>query len=668
MKALLSFILFFIGLSFGFAQSTMIVGEYSNQGVSLKWIPHNYSEMKQFIANGSVIYREKVYNDLTFDQLVFDEQLAKVTSKFNSIATSSLSDSLKDKLTVLMSPFVEPVNLTTEEKDFSFLLASVENSCSNLISEYSGLYFRDETIEPNSKYVYKIVSGQSKPVYFSISTDKYTAYPHLTIDSLSIDRKKTVEIQFETRKQLAFGFGYYIERSEGDTLHGKVLNSLPYVRGISKDVKPNSPDYFRDDFSEDGLTMYYRICGLSYFGAKQMYSTWTKITVPHFIYGQCLIDTVEINLNERKILGHIDIDSGEVNHVHRLVLLRSKEVAGIYEQIDEIPYNQQNFVFKVQETITGDHNYYQVVALSIDGDSVKSAPRYIFTLDQEAPLNPHSLKGKVDSLGIVRLSWTAPMDQDLLGYRVFRGNALSDEFVEKTTQLSLATEFVDTVLLDNLTSEVYYFVKAIDHNYNTGIPSDTLLLMKPDTISPVASFIVSISEEDTYLSLSLIPSSSTDFSKSILFKQLDNGFSDTLTIYSVPDFSRFIDSVPLMGMNNLYFIQTFDKSGNVSTSAPINYFYEPGYRKAMTDFNGRIDRVSRGILLTWMAPAEGVYNYTIYRKSKGGRFEHWKTLPADKTSFIDKMVAIDNEYEYYIQYMTMKGILGLPSQTVKILY
>ena len=48
----------------------------------------------------------------------------------------------------------------------------------------------------------------------------------------------------------------------------------------------------------------------------------------------------------------------------------------------------------------------------------------------------------------------------------FWANSLREEFVESTTHFVENTTYSDTISLRNLSSEIYYQIRAVDLNYN----------------------------------------------------------------------------------------------------------------------------------------------------------------------------------------------------------
>ena len=193
----------------------------------------------------------------------------------------------------------------------------------------------------------------------------------------------------------------------------------------------------------------------------------------------------------RVILGSIHSSLKNAN-INQIQLLRSKTRDGKYTSVESRDFADTTLKFNFTEPITGDHFYYKLALINKD-DTVFSSPKYLFTLDQNPPAPPTKLAGICDSNGIVKLTWKKPFDKDILGYRVFPvANSTNEEFIEKTTSLSSSPNFVDSLRLDNLTSEVFYTVISVDLNYNQSFKSDTILILKPDTIAPIPCVITGL--------------------------------------------------------------------------------------------------------------------------------------------------------------------------------
>ncbi|WFO17213.1 hypothetical protein M601_005680 [Cellulophaga baltica 4] len=79
------------------------------------------------------------------------------------------------------------------------------------------------------------------------------------------------------------------------------------------------------------------------------------------------------------------------------------------------------------------------------------------------------------------------MEKDILGYRIFRGNLKDETYAQITIDPLQTNQFIDTVQLNSLNTDVYYTVVAVDHRFNTSAYSEVLELKKPDIIPPISA-------------------------------------------------------------------------------------------------------------------------------------------------------------------------------------
>jgi fibronectin type 3 domain-containing protein len=344
--------------------------------------------------------------------------------------------------------------------------------------------------------------------------------------------------------------------------------------------------------------------------------------------------------------------------------MRSTDQEGNYQTIQNIAYQDSLVRFSVTENETGDHYYYKL-ALSNKDDSVFSVQRYLFTLDQKPPNPPVELKGRIDSSGIVTLQWEAPEDKDIKGYRVFRANQKSEEFIEITSQFVTKTNFIDTLALDNLTSEVFYCMRATDLNYNQSTMSDTILILKPDTIPPIPCVLVDVLAQDSLLKISWVNSDSKDLENNFLVR-MNNESTDTLFNWKNTA-SSYEDYDILPGTNYVYTIVSIDKSANSASSRVFARFYEPGYRNPLMNFKAISDKENKLVNLSWEKPKDKIYSYQIFRSKEGEKLRQLKTITDSSIiSFTDKNVRINNKYNYSIKYVNQDGIHSIPAKAVVV--
>ncbi len=646
--------------SVSFSQSEKkfaLIYEVSSEQIHLKWFPTTFAQAKALINEGAELSRIEVSNENSNPEtLSFESGIKNTISPANyRFQELSKTDSLYSKIESLLMPFLETKVLSTEAQSFSFALLSLENSVSSKLGQIIGSEFSDRDFSIGKSYVYRLRIKGVKDQFFTVEATK-TEYAKLDLKPLLLDQKKAVELQWEATKTLAQGFGFYVERKENEV--SKMLFEIPYVRGTSKDVVKDAPDFFRDVNFEEGKTYYYRLIGLNYFGEKKLLSDWQKIQIPNFIHGEMYIDTAFAEDENRIINGSFEIFDAKKNNVLKYHLLRCAENKGQYQVVQEKSFESNKVNFTVIEPKTGDRYYYKIAALRPSEDTVLSMSTYLFTLDQEAPEAPSQLTAFIDSFGIVKLSWKASNDSDIQGYRLFRANEKGEEFIEKTSNLITELYYTDTLRLDNLTPECYYFVLATDLNFNTSLHSDTILVLKPDTIAPVPCVISKLETKGAYISLRWINSSSSDVSYSALIRRTNTGI-DTLTKWNGNKSNSYIDSLVEQGNEYTYFIITDDKAENTSISENRKLFFELGYRSALK--NVKVKKAEKTIELSWDAPKD-VFSYTIYRKDNEGSFSQLKTLAPDKTTYSDKNVSLGNNYSYFVQYLTKEGIRSLPSE------
>jgi hypothetical protein len=646
-----------------------LVARVQPREVCLKWFPADYEQLKLLVEKGATVSRVELSTmqepgTVNYDNAV-QTRIEPADSRYQALDPNAPETA---KIASLLEPFLSAEQPTGKEaQNFAFVLATLENSISATFGKVIGCELTDLDVEKNKIYAYRVRIEGVPDAYITVRTNQPTAYPEIDNLVLTLDKKNTVELKWKAKKYTEFGYGFLLEKSLDAPREGSYLTETPYVPARTDDELPDKDDFFRDEQLTEGKTHYYRLVGLNYFGERAMFSEWKKIYVPNHVHAEVSIDSIYAQDATRIVRGMASGHGRKPMNIAKYILLRSSAQQGRYEVVETRAFADSVFSFTVPMPKTGDQFYYKVAAASKDNDSVVSLSYYFFTLDQEPPAKPAGLTGTVDSSGIVRLVWTAPPDNDLQGYRIYRANARHEDFTERNTDLSLQTAFTDTLRLDNLTSEVYYCLRAVDKNYNNSDFSDTLLLIKPDTIAPVAALLSRPLVRDSIISLSWINSPSADIALNYLIRDT-GGTTDTLTKWT-GETAMFTDRAVIPGKSYSYRIVTSDKSSNRASSQPRQLVYEPGYRKPLPAVKGAANRNAKSIVLNWTLPEERVFSFQIYRAENGSPLSLIKTVedPAC-VLFTDKDISIGETYVYTVKYILTSGIHSLPSERIAISY
>lgn len=634
------------------------IKKVTKDSISIKWLPADFKQYRMIALGGAEIVRLETAKGKSYNELDYSQG-----KKWSITPTRERFDKLdpekpkQDKQMILLETVYEE-NLSDSLTDFSFAIALTENLLNPEFQFILGNILVDKSFKKKETYVYRIAINGFDTSYVFIDPSQVTAYPNLDDVTLSLDKKKVTELTWNKANYEDFVFGYDIEHSMDKEKEGDFLDTIPFIPfSTDQQIDQTMARYLHNP--EPGHFHHYRVHGVDLFGHRSLLSEWKKIYVPLLIDGWTEIDTLYASGNDRIVEGSIHVYSDEPN-IKKVVLLRANELDSTYNEVQSVNYSDSIVRFSMTENETGDHYYYKIALINKD-DSVFSVPRYLFTLDQKPPNPPTQLEGEIDSSGIVKLTWTAPDDDDIQGYRVFRANQMKEEFIEITSQFVTENTFIDTLALDNLSSEVFYCMSATDLNYNKSIMSDTILVLKPDTIAPVPCVLKDVQINDTLLKVIWINSDSEDIGNNFLLRKSEQSI-DTVFRWNDKQ-SEFNDENIDAGNNYTYLIVTSDKSKNQVSSKDFSRFYEPGFRKPMANFTIDANMEEKSIVLSWEQPRDSVFSYQISRAKEGGKLRYLKTLSdAEVTTFSDKNVSINNKYFYSIKYINQDGIHSTPAK------
>lgn len=651
----------FVGFQL-FSQEIKLISKISTDSISIKWLPSNFDQLL-VISKEVKVSRIESSATTNFEGLDFSSakvwEIAPFTTRYKSVDELPNED-----LKTLLEPLFTS-NLAAEQKNFALGTIVIENVVNKNFQYVLGNCIVDNAFSRDKQYVYKLEFQQSKVLFIAVNPAAITRYSPPQDVSVSLDKRKIIDLKWDAKPLSKYAFGFNVEHATDTTAAPTLLTLKPYLPFTSSSEIKNKKEVYRHETPVKGKTNFYRVIGIDPFGVSELRSSWQEIYVPNLIEALVNVDTVFPKGKARIIKATVSPASS--TKIEQVQLLKSLDKDKGFSAVETRSFTVNQLEFTLNgELLSGDNYYYKLAAINKD-DTLYSLPYYFFTLDQEPPTKPLGLAGKIDSAGIVSLAWTASAEKDIQGYKIFRANHLKEEFVEKTRELVKGTQFSDTLALDNLTSEVYYFLQAVDNNFNQSPTSDTLLVLKPDTIAPSAAVISKIGLLDSHLKLDWVNSESTDLAQNTLLRGAGS-MLDTVFRWNQKASLEFIDTTVLPGQYYVYTIRSCDKAKNCSNSKPYSMFYEPGYRNPLKGVSAEISKEGKKIILTWEKPNDEIYSYQILKTKNGSNYLPLKTIfDPNQTSLEDKQVTLNTTYFYAIKYVNKQGIHSKPV-TIRLLY
>lgn len=167
-------------------------------------------------------------------------------------------------------------------------------------------------------------------------------------------------------------------------------------------------------------------------------------------------------------------------------------------------------------------------------------------VDAFAPTQPANLAAKIQSEGVVRLSWTASSDNGtVVKYNVYRNGTLIGS--------SNGTAFTDSTAFGGYYE---YYVEAVDNEDNVSRASASVFI---DNLAPTAPVLTLNSVKDDYVSLSWECSDNVGVVKYDLYRNDVKIKSFNANVY--------VDTAVSLDTNYTYYVKAYDAAGNVSENS-----------------------------------------------------------------------------------------------------
>lgn len=546
------------------------------------------------------------------------------------------------------------VNLSEEtEQRFTFALFSADKDFE--IAKKAGLGFEDKTVKLNEKYAYRVISNVPENEMsidyggIFVSLKEYEPLPKpMDFTVHFTDNSSMLSWNFKTLSQV-YG-SYYIERSTDKKTFERITDK-PYT-SLNQENANNNRIFYVDSIANN-KPYSYRIQGISPFGELSPYSEiitgkGTSILkfVPHLTVKDFKDDTTVTLSWEFPEEGNNEISGFELNR-------SDKDDESYTTVVKNIPAKNRSVTYnKLSST-----NYFTLTAIGKQGSNRTSFPMLVQPVDSIPPTKPVGLKGVIDSLGVVKLTWTPNKEKDLLGYRIYRGNVAEEEFSQITISPSEPNTFEDKVLIKNLNPKVYYKVIAVDYRYNMSEFSETLILKKPDVIPPASPVFTKYEIKEGSVFLEWANSQSEDVSVHQLYRKENDKKDWTLILETKNKEEKFQDKTAIEGNTYRYAIFAKDESNLISNPSPEVGLFVPKYSvmPSVKGFFAQANKTTNTIDLSWEYSNTDVDGFEVYKASDTDPLQLIQIVTGKTRRLSDPTITINTNYKYGIRAVFKDG-------------
>ncbi len=563
--------------------------------------------------------------------------------------------------------FSSIINTAEEQQQrFAFGLYAADQDFN--IAQKAGLGYIDTTVKPNEKYVYKVIANIPETELITkeggvfIGVADYEPLPE-PIDFVGIFKDGTTLLSWDAKLLKNTYNSYIIERSEKEGSF-KPLKATPYVPTNKENKEANRAIYV--DSIANNKNYLYRIKGVSSFGevgptSNIVEGEGKKVLkfVPH-------LKTKNFKSENEVELTWTFPEEGNAD-ITGFTLKRADTDRGIYSPVvTNIPPTAR----KISYNKLKPSNYFKITANGKNNNQRDSFAILVQPIDSIPPQKPVGLKGVIDSTGIVTLQWTPNVEEDLKGYRIYRGNLKNEEYSQITADPQQQNSYTDTIAIKNLNNKIYYQVMAVDRRYNMSELSEVLELTKPDVTPPTSPVFKSYEVVDGTVQLEWANSSSNDVEAHYVYrKEKEEQNWNLLFETSKSKNSTYIDKKVEEGNYYSYTILARDLSGLESQpSAPVSVMIPKStLKRAVKGFYGTINAYEKTIQLSWKYKETAVASFELFRAANDKPSSLYRVLPSGTNRFTDIGLTINSSYKYIIRAVFDNGTYSKYS-TITIKY
>jgi uncharacterized protein len=638
--------LLFLGLSVSSmtatSQQLQVITKLDAHRVVIRWMPMDAATWQKGNLVGYKLYKTVKQEGKTILQ---NQVLGQQATRCESPEFFEQQAAINKYAGIVANLLKQPLGNDKDENDLTFATAMLMSSTSQDIGISMGLLVSDSTIKSNQiiTYTVELADGSLAASAVVNTNEATTLYRPFDLTASTAD--SIITLRWQPGDSL-LNMAYLVERSEDGVNWISIDDNL---------ILPSAdPDSLGREYvaKEHKLPTFYK----PYYFRVKAYTPFGELSIPSRRiqvegYRQ-RFPRLEPKVEPlaKGVRYTWDFPDSLATETKGFRLYSSNFVDSAYLLLATLPPTVRSFT----DTLATTDTYIKIALLDWkQNEQVSEAVLVSFT-DSIPPANAVlSYKG-VSIEGIVTLRWKPNTERDFKGYSVYRADNPQAEFGVISRSLSADTVFTDTLSLALLNKKVYYLVRAFDTRMNGSIPTDTIVIIRPDKIPPAALAFKAFDATDRGVELQWANSASDDVAWVMLLrKSITDSSYCVLASFSAQSplpLSHF-DTTGTEKQEYQYALVAIDEAGLLSEPAVIQLGkLFTGVRPPLGSlaFEGNPD--ARSVKITWPIPSRKVQKYILYRKGPADEFlAAYQYFDGKYGSFQDTHLLPNKVYKYRLQ-------------------